>query len=62
MRFNYLTKASGFTRITGYVEQLVDGAVKATSKRSLGNCADPPVKCMNRRCELSELMSWANAH
>jgi hypothetical protein len=27
MKFNYLTNSSGFTRITAYVGQLLDGAV-----------------------------------
>ena len=27
MSFNYLTNSSGFTRITAYVGQLLDGAV-----------------------------------
>ena len=38
MSFNYLTNSSGFTRITAYVGQLLDGAVDGHIKRSLNSC------------------------
>jgi hypothetical protein len=58
MTFNYLTNSSGFTRIAAFVGQLVDSAVDArieTISQSLR--PDPAGRCLNRPCELSELMS-----
>jgi hypothetical protein len=58
MSFNYLTNSSGFTRIAAYVGQWVDSAVDArieTISQSLR--PDPASRCLNRPCELSELMS-----
>jgi hypothetical protein len=61
--FNYLTNSSGFTRITAYVGQLVDGAVDGHIERLAQQLRpDPASKCLNRPCELSEFMSRANAH
>ena len=58
MSFNYLTDSSGFSRITAYVGQLVDSAVDAQIERlSQGLRPDPASKCLNRPCELSELMA-----
>jgi hypothetical protein len=56
--FNYLTNSSGFTRITAYVGQLIDGAVDAQIERlSQSLREDPCARGLNRPCELSELMS-----
>ena len=58
MSLNYLTNSSGFTRITAYVGRLLDGAVDGHIERfsqQLG--PDPASRCLNRPCELSELMS-----
>ena len=58
MSFNYLTNSSGFTRITAYVGQLVDGALDGHIERlSQQLRPDPAIKCLNRPCELSEFMS-----
>jgi len=58
MSFNYLTNSSGVTRIAAYVGQLVDGAVDGhIEKLSQHLCPDPASRCLNRPCELSELMS-----
>jgi hypothetical protein len=58
MRFNYLTSSSGFTRITAYVGQVFDNAVDAHIERlSQRPDPDPASRCLNRPCELSELMS-----
>jgi len=58
MSFNYLTNSSGFTRIAAYVGQLLDDAVDAQIERLSQNLRpDPASKCLNRPCELSDLMS-----
>jgi hypothetical protein len=58
MSFNYLTDSSGFTRITAYVGQLLDGAVDGHIERlSQQLRPDPASRCLNRSCELSEIMS-----
>src|SRR5262249_8740018 len=58
MRFNYLTSSSGFTRIAAYVGQVFDNAVDAHIERlSQRRDLDPASRCLNRPCELSELMS-----
>ena len=58
MSFNYLTNSSGFTRIAAYVGQLLDGAVDAHIKKlSQQLRPDPASRCLNRPCDLSELMS-----
>jgi hypothetical protein len=58
MSFNYLTNSSGFTRIVAYVGHLVDGAVdQRIEKLSQQLRPDPASRCLNRPCELSELMS-----
>jgi len=58
MRFNYLTNSSGFTRIAAYIGQLVDTAVDARIETiSQSFRSDPASRCLNRPCELSELMS-----
>jgi hypothetical protein len=58
MTFNYLTNSSGFTRITAYVGQLLDGAVNAHIEGlSQQMRPDPASKYLNRPCELSDLMS-----
>jgi hypothetical protein len=58
MTFNYLTNSSGFTRIAAYVGQLVDSAVDARIETiSQSFRPDPASRCLNRPCELSELMS-----
>ena len=61
MSFNYLTNSSGFTRITAYVGQLLDGAVDGhIEKLSQQLRADPASRCLNR--ELSELMRQTTTH
>ena len=61
MKFNYLTNSSGFTRITAYVGQLLDGAVdRQIEELSQQLRPDPASKGLNRPCELSELMSRTN--
>jgi hypothetical protein len=58
MSFNYLTNSSGFTRIAAYVERLLDGAVDGhIEKLSQQLRPDPASRCLNRPCELSEIMS-----
>ena len=58
MSFNYLTNSSDFTRIAAYVGQLVDNAFDAQIERLSQNLRpDPASQCLNRPCELSELMS-----
>ena len=58
MKFNYLTNSSGFTRISAYVGQLVDGAVdKRIETISQSFRPDPASRCLNRPCDLSELMT-----
>ena len=58
MSFNYLTNSSGFTRIAAYVGRLVDNAVDARiEKISQGLRPDPASRCLNRPCDLSELMT-----
>ena len=57
MSFNYLTNSSGFTRITAYVGQLLDGAVDEHIERlSQQLRPDPATRCLNRPSELSDLM------
>jgi hypothetical protein len=58
MSFNYLTSSSGFTRIAAYVGRVLDRAVDAhIEKFSQRLDPDPASRCLNRPCELSELMS-----
>ena len=58
MSFDYLTNSSGFTRISAYVGQLLGGAVDGQiEKLSQRPRPDPAGRCLNRPCELSELMS-----
>ena len=58
MSFNYLTNSSGFTRIAAYVGQLVDSAVAGHfDSFSERQDANPAGRCLNRPCDLSELMS-----
>jgi hypothetical protein len=58
MKFNYLTNSSEFTRIAAYVHQLVDNAVDARiEKISQSVRPDPASRCLNRPCDLSELMT-----
>jgi hypothetical protein len=62
MSFNCLTNSSGFMRISAYVGQLFDGAVDSRiEKLSQELRPDPASRCLNRPCELSELMSRAIA-
>jgi hypothetical protein len=62
MKFDYLTNSSGFTRISAYVGQLVDNAVDTRIETiSQSFRPDPAGRCLNRPCDLSELMtrqSW----
>ena len=51
--------SSGFTRITAYVEHLFE---KTVERRPIDELAqqprpDPASRCLNRPCDLSELMS-----
>ena len=39
MSFNYLTNSSGFTRITAYVGQLLDGGVNGGIRKALSTAA-----------------------
>jgi hypothetical protein len=56
--FNYLTNSSGFTRITAYVGQLLDGAVdEHIDELSQKLRPDPATRGLNRPYDLSELMS-----
>ena len=58
MTFNYLTNSSGFTRISACVGQLVDSAVdKRIETISQSFRPDPASRCLNRPCDLSELMT-----
>ena len=58
MGFNYLTNSSGFTRVAAYVGELLDGAVDGhIEKLSQHLRPNPASRCLNRPCELSELMS-----
>jgi len=58
MSCNYLTSSSGFTRIAAYMGQLIDGAVDGHIERlSQRLNPDPAGRCLNRPCDLSELMS-----
>jgi hypothetical protein len=58
MSYNYLTNSSGFTRIASYVGQLFNGAVDGHIERLCQRLdPDPASRCLNRPCELSELMS-----
>ena len=52
MSFNYLTNSSGFTRVTAYVGQLLDGAVDGHIERlSQQLRPEPASRCVNRPCE-----------
>jgi len=63
MSFNYLTNSSGFIRITAYVGHLIDGAVDGHIERlSQQLRPDPAGRCLNRPCDLSELMTRSNSH
>jgi hypothetical protein len=58
MSFNYLTNSSGFMRIAAYVGQLVDGAIDGQiEKLSQRLDPNPAGRCLNRPCDLGELMS-----
>jgi len=58
MKLNYLTNSSGFTRVSAYVGQLLDGAVDEHIERlSQQLRPDPASRCLNRPCELSEIMA-----
>ena len=46
MSFNYLTNSSGFTRITAYVGQLLDGAVDEHIERLSQQLRPDPAKQM----------------
>ena len=62
MKISYLTNSGGVTRITAYVQQLVDNAADArieTISQSVRQ--DPASRCLNRPWELSEFMSRAIA-
>jgi len=61
---NYLTTSSGFTRIAAYVGQLIDGAVDAQIEKIAQDLRgeNPANRCLNRPCELSELMSQTIAY
>ena len=51
MSFNYLANSSGFTRITAYVEQLLDGAVDGhIESLSQHLRPNPASRCLNRPC------------
>ena len=57
MSFKYLTNSSGFTRVAAYVGQALDDAVDGhIAKLSQQLRPDPASKCLNRPCELSELI------
>jgi hypothetical protein len=63
MRFNYLTNSSGFTRITAYVGQLLDGAAdEHIEELSQKLRPDPATRGLNRAYDLSELMARTIAH
>ena len=56
--FNYLTNSSGFTRITAYVGQLLDGAVdEHIDELSQKLRPDPATRGLNRPYDLSELIA-----
>jgi hypothetical protein len=58
MSFNYLTNSSGFTRVAAYVGQLIDSAVAGHIENfSQRLDPNPAGRCLNRPCDLSELMS-----
>ena len=58
MSFNYPTSSSGFTRITAYVGQLLDSAVDGhIEELSQKLRTEPAARGLNRRYDLSELMS-----
>jgi hypothetical protein len=58
MGYNYLTSSNGFTRIAAYVGRVLDRAVDAHIERFSQRLeSDPASRCLNRPCELSELMS-----
>ena len=58
MKFNYLTNSSGFMRISAYVGQLVDSAVDTRIETiSQSFRPNPASRCLNRPCDLSELMT-----
>jgi len=58
MKLNYLTNSSGFTRVSAYVGQLLDGAVDEHIERlSQQLRPDPASQGLNRPCELSEIMA-----
>ena len=55
--FNYLTSSSGFTRITAYVQNLVDGAVDSHIKKLSQNLPpDQDSRGLNQSYELGDLM------
>ena len=61
MGFNYQTNSSGSPRIAAYVGHLLDGAVdRHIEKLSQQLRPDPASRCLNRPCELSEIMSRAH--
>jgi hypothetical protein len=63
MSFNYLTSSSGFTRITAYVGQLLDGAAdERIEELSQKVRPDPATRGLNRPYDLSELMARTVAH
>ena len=56
MSFNYVTNSSGFTRITAYVGQLLDGAVDGhIEELSQKVRPDPATRGLNRPYDLGEL-------
>jgi hypothetical protein len=58
MSFNYLKNSSGFTRITAYVGPLLDSAVDGhIEELSQKLRPHPAARGLNRRYDLSELMS-----
>ena len=58
MSFNYLTNSGGFTRIAAYVGHLIDGAVdRHIEELSQRLDPNPAGQCLNRPCDLSELMA-----
>jgi hypothetical protein len=58
MSFNYLTNSSGFTRIAAYVGHLLNDEINDHIEGlSQQLRSDPASKCLNRPCELGELMS-----
>jgi len=62
MSFNYLTSSSGFERIAAFVGQIVDNAVDAhIEKVSQDIRPNPASQCLNRPCDLGDLMVRAIA-